>query len=238
MGSKVSLESGAGLNGYGFGGYGGFWNLSVGEDRPEIALESLELYKKYQPELAPPWLQGPVGIPWLQTHGTVKDQQIGLLIAIVRARQARDAPWDALGRIGFTTQLERYYGETQEEYRARLQKPFEFWETAGTVAGLTSVLEGMGFNVIVIEHFVFQKDIWAEFSVWLAPRTRTLEPADSAKILGLINKIKTGHSRLHGAWYGATGARRWNDDAGPWWTTSGTQWNAPDVITISEPLTE
>jgi hypothetical protein len=72
----------------------------------------------------------------------------GLLVQAVKARSAILCPDDALYLVGAARDLERYPGETDDAYRARVTAAFDAHEWAGTAKGiedqLTAALLGMG----------------------------------------------------------------------------------------------
>lgn len=84
----------------------------------------------------------------------------GLLCQAVKERFPTTCSDDALDHVGDTMQLERYPGETNDTYRARLSEAFDAHSWAGTAKGiqdqLTAALTGLGATspvVTVIENW-------------------------------------------------------------------------------------
>gem|GEM_PF-2555207 len=226
--------------GFGGGGFGGFDPNLENTPNPQITLQFNDDFKRYQPGLAPPWLLGPRGASLLESEGVLKDWISARAVAASKSHLALAAPWDALGRIGSMTGLPRWPLESMETYRTRLTRAFDIHRMRGTSIGLRDQLEGIGFGAVILEHVRWQRDIWAEFSVWLSPGTSSLSAGDTTTIRGLldlINRWKPAHARLHGCWYGPSSSRWWEDAAGPWWDTVPNTWNASSVITLQTPLT-
>lgn len=90
--------------------------------------------------------------------GRLEDEELasgtGLLVQAVKARSAKLCPADALYLVGRDRDLERYPGETDAAYRARLEAAFDAHEWAGTAKGiedqLTAALTAMGAAAPVV----------------------------------------------------------------------------------------
>lgn len=102
-------------------------------------------YRQLQSESAPKALRGKRGSAWMRAHGRAKDWTQDAVRQAVRAGLVAVAPVDALGYDGNERNLPRYPGDTDETYRARLQRAWELWQQAGTRPGLLAVLDALGF---------------------------------------------------------------------------------------------
>lgn len=102
-------------------------------------------YSDYRKQLSPPWLRGKNGDAWNDAHGAREDEVASRAKEAVKATFPALAPADALPRIGSGVQLERYAGESESTYRARLAKPFSAWRNAGTARGLLTALADAGY---------------------------------------------------------------------------------------------
>ncbi len=104
-------------------------------------------YAQHQQDLMPGALRGPYGLAWAKAQGTLKDQ------LVTRARQSvylggavdpegrgRQAPDDALARLGADAQLERSPIDTAATYRARIAAAWEVHGWAGTPYGYAYAL--------------------------------------------------------------------------------------------------
>lgn len=69
--------------------------------------------------------------------------------AAILARLIVFAPEDALELTGTERGLIRYPGEYPDAYRNRLLRAWEFWDQAGTMPGMLTALEHMGYGVRV-----------------------------------------------------------------------------------------
>jgi hypothetical protein len=104
-------------------------------------------YAQHQQDLMPGALRGPYGLAWAKAQGTLKDQ------LVTRARQSvylggavdpegrgRQAPDDALARLGADAQLERSPIDTAATYRTRIAAAWEVHGWAGTPYGYAYAL--------------------------------------------------------------------------------------------------
>lgn len=103
-------------------------------------------YAEWLPLLAPPWLQGPVGKPFLEELGALLDDQRGLLVAATQARMPDVTPLEALPLIGDERQLEQGPAEEPEIYAGRLKRAWAAWADAGSHPALLRQLEIAGFT--------------------------------------------------------------------------------------------
>ena len=99
-------------------------------------------YQQYQRELLPPPLRGETGEVYAGDIGAQKDALVTLCKDAVYAGQlldadglGREAPDDALGRLGADADLEQGPVEGQDEYRARILGAWDLWGWAGTLYG-------------------------------------------------------------------------------------------------------
>ena len=104
-------------------------------------------YAQHQQDLMPGALRGDYGLAWARAQGTLKDQ------LVVRTRQSvylggvtdpegrgRQAPDDALPRLGADVDLERSPIDTAASYRARIAAAWDVWSWAGTPYGYAQAL--------------------------------------------------------------------------------------------------
>jgi hypothetical protein len=96
------------------------------------------------------WMQGPVMAGYLRAIGEALDVQLDAAGQAVAARIIALAPPDALGWIGAERLLPRYPGDTDDTYRARLQRAWDLWQLAGTAAGILAALDACGFHSAAI----------------------------------------------------------------------------------------
>lgn len=102
-------------------------------------------FEQYQQDVTP--LRGPRGSAWASSHGRVKDR------LLTRAKEAvylggvtdpegrgRQAPDDALARLGADASIERSPLDTSADYRARLAVAWDVWSRAGTPYGYAYAL--------------------------------------------------------------------------------------------------
>jgi hypothetical protein len=102
-------------------------------------------------ELAPPWLKRTdLDAGWLAAHGEVLDDLVARVRAAVKLRFVLDCVADALPYHGAARGLERYVGDTDASYRARLARAWELWQLAGTAAGIVAILNAAGFSHVAV----------------------------------------------------------------------------------------
>jgi hypothetical protein len=104
-------------------------------------------YAQHQPDLMPGALRGPYGLAWAKAQGTLKDelatrarQSVYLGGAVDPEGRGRQAPDDALARLGADAQLERSPIDTAATYRARIAAAWEVHGWAGTPYGYAYAL--------------------------------------------------------------------------------------------------
>jgi hypothetical protein len=134
-------------------------------------------YERYQLQLAPPWLRQKTGRAWLEAHGQQKDALVQLVLEAVIARFIQSAPEDALDSLGRDRGLRRYPDERLEAWRARVLGAWDFWILGGTLAGVELMLETLGYQASVYEHFRSDPTIWSEFTVFLRDENRDFTAA-------------------------------------------------------------
>lgn len=215
----------------------------------EIDLVPVQLYEDWLPALAPPWLQGPRGRALLSGWGQLLDEHASLIATGVLARFVERAPEDALNLLGTERGLVRFPGESLEAYRARVLAAWEFWSWVGTRYGMERYLAAAGYRVFIREHYLDDRAIWAEFSVWLWPEVTVyttdrwneegvwddgspwdyfLGGAEIFRIPALIREMKPAHAKPRTVWYVPGPYDAW-DDGGNW--DDGGSWN-PEPVQI------
>lgn len=96
-------------------------------------------------KLAPRWLQGPYGKKWSRTIGYQGDLVLNAVQQAVGARFPRSAPDDALAYLGIDRDMDRYPGDSDAGYRARIEIAWSTWAQAGTYSCLMGQLHAFGF---------------------------------------------------------------------------------------------
>jgi hypothetical protein len=211
----------------------------------------LDVYQRYQHELAPPWLRilsesglnrTAVGGLWLKAFGSLKDWQVSRLIAVMQARLLLETPEDGLALLGSERDLPRYPLEPTPSYRNRVHGAWEFWAKGGTVPGIMLALKHMGYSSYVIEHFREDRRIWAEFSVLLWPDDAEqftdiwddggvwddgsvweyrFTGVNFNLVRQILNKVKAAHARLRYTFFSIIPVDVWDD---------GKVWSGPEEV--------
>ena len=145
--------------------------------------DSLE---QYQQDVTP--LRGPAGSAWAAAHGRTKDTLLArakeavYLGSVLDAEgRGRQAPDDALPRLGADASIERSPLDTAAEYRARIAAAWDVWGRAGTPYGYAQAL-ALTSAAIAGARFVAQyqwtppdglTSLWSRFwvLVWTGPLT-------------------------------------------------------------------
>jgi hypothetical protein len=150
-------------------------------------------------ELLPPWLRRAVGEAFVGALGDQLDVAATKVKDASKTAFVREAPSDALNAHGWARSFERFAGEGDSAYRARLALAWSWWATAGTKAapldiggtgGLQGLLEAaLGPSVTVqIKAYrdpyrgPLRRDYWSELWVVLSdvPWTRRTWGAPAA----------------------------------------------------------
>ena len=99
-------------------------------------------YESYQRALLPPPLRGDTGEAFAGVLGRAKDAVVALAKDAVYVGQVidpdalgREAPGDALGRLGADADLDQGPIESPQSYRARILDAWDLWGWSGTVYG-------------------------------------------------------------------------------------------------------
>jgi hypothetical protein len=124
------------------------------------------------------WLRGPSAQAFLALLGSEKDAAMAELRAAVKARWPGLGPADALHFQGQGFDIERFAGESDELYDARLQRAWETHRLAGTASAIVESLHAYGItDVAIVEdwegHFA-PGDWYSRFWVVLGPDFGTL----------------------------------------------------------------
>jgi hypothetical protein len=208
-------------------------------------------YQDYQRDMAPPWLQGPIGAKWLEGRGAVKDQLVALLVEAVRARAVMRSPDDALALIGQERNLSRHPGESTEAYRDRLKGARSFWEMAGTLPGIELAMEQLGYTISIIyvrnidptrwSNFIpvvrpgpkrYGAPLWDDDGLWedngqLWGTDLTAEEQD--RIRYIINLVKPSHTDIDDVIFYAQRGALWGEEG--LWQNDGL-WEEADLISF------
>jgi len=116
----------------------------------------------------------PVTVNLLGYSGRGKDDELqpgtGLLVDAIKNRYSTIGADDALDLQGKTRDIERFPGETDAAYRARLQDPFETHIWDGTAKGiqdmLTAYLTGLGAVLPVVTVLEEWRDAFSDGASW------------------------------------------------------------------------
>ena len=144
-------------------------------------------YLAFQPGIAPPWLQGPVGGAFLGVEGQAKDLVLQAMKDAIFAGFTLRAPSDALPALGAESSIPRLPGELDPSYRGRIVARWSTWPLAGTSAGILAALSLIGYTasrILTTRSWAAPATVpggtgWSRFWVLLAPvptvwRGRTL----------------------------------------------------------------
>lgn len=107
-------------------------------------------FESYQRDTHPPGHRGTWGQRWGAALGRQKDTTVTRARDAVLAGFPGRAPLDALDLHLADAALERLPGETTASIRARVRQAWDFWPTAGRLAGLTVALTLLGFPTIEV----------------------------------------------------------------------------------------
>ena len=152
---------------------------------------------------------------------------------------SRTSREDLLALIGQARGIKRSKSEPLKAYRARVVDAAAFWRLGGTLAGVKAALETAGYSVKVTEHYLTDKQRWAEFSIDLYPNRSDLtadlwddpegywndgtpwdwgiSTAEGERILDIIREMKAAHSKVRSVIYQHGGPPDyWDDDHGGW----------------------
>jgi len=123
------------------------------------------------------------------------------------ARQANHARWtrschdDALGAIGITRDIERYFNDSPTQYRGRLARAFEIHEEDGTEPGVDAALAEFGFGAAqVYEDWQWHRPPqpwWSQGWIWF--------PAGSHSVTKTTQTYGDGSNYGDGDLYGVQG---------------------------------
>jgi hypothetical protein len=125
-------------------------------------------------EELPVWLRGTNGIGVATAQGAQQDLELRLEIAGTKQRWPTTCDDEALDDVGVRVQIERYPGESNDVYRARLLEAFPTWNEAGTPQAIIDQLHACGIeDVTVVRDYdgVFAPGRWfSRFWVILGPK--------------------------------------------------------------------
>ena len=124
-------------------------------------------YFKFQPDGQPGFLQGYYSRAFGGGVGYFKDWYVEVALVGVRSRFCLQCPPDALAYHGDERGLFRYTGDSDDDYRARINNAWYLWTFGGTAWGIVNQLNSAGFpNVIIYENWQ-----WLGFPPSISPIT-------------------------------------------------------------------
>lgn len=197
----------------------------------EIDLYQIRQYEDWLRDLAPGWFQGPEVGPLLEGIGQAKDEYLELFTTGILARFLFAAPEDAVNLLGSERGLTRYPGETLEAWRIRVLGAWEFWQWSGTEYGMGLALSQLGYSSAVVPVWTYDPARWSEFDIYLYAASRSYDGTATEKnrILGVINQVKSAHTRLGLVQYIPFGNLTW-DPPGLTWDPAGRVWGSAPVV--------
>lgn len=144
----------------------------------------MSTFEGRQPGLHPTRLAGPWGRRWGAAFGAQKDLVVAAAKLAVKSGFVRLAPADALPRHAADAALPLLPGETDEQLRTRVAAAWDFWPTAGTLAGLETAADLLGYVDRTIRTArALERDPWAQWFLFVADhgitRTRTWGAPDA-----------------------------------------------------------
>lgn len=186
------------------------------------------LYENWLAELMPPRLQGPLAQVLMKAIGREQDISVERLRQGLLARYAASAPEDALIVLGRARLIERYPGESLDDWAARVIGAGEFWAMAGTEQGMINGLRQSGYTARIAKYKAPDESL---FDVHLAPGRLTWSglPYERNRIVYIINRLKKADSKLARVFYHtSTVYKIWGQD-GLTWGQSGLTWGSGRV---------
>ena len=169
------------------------------ETTPELAPQARAglSYEKFQVLTQPAWLQKPPQRNIPRAQGVVKDRFVETLLRAVSLRFVANQSGVTLDAYGQSIGLERLTNESDEAYRARLANAFETYRYAGTLKGLTDLLELQGYDARFILLRSLDETRWAEFAILLKPIGGASFSFDvDERLRALVYRFKPAHTRL------------------------------------------
>lgn len=213
-------------------------------------------FREYFFRISPTWLQGPLGKEFVAaTIGLLGDiaQQLGNLGLKAPWLKQSSSPDDALPPVGLGSNLPRYFTDTTDGYRVRLNDRWNTWELAGTKAQLENQAVLMGFpNAQIFE----AKDwplrppapYWSQFWLFIPSADHSFTVGGNwddgalwddgaawdiggvnvtqivSSLVGAMCLFKPGHTVIREIIFEAAGAVSW--DTGHSWDDPGLVWGA------------
>ena len=129
---------------------------------------ALRTYRQWALDLSPPWLRGEWGEKLAEAFGFVFDaiQEANFEAGAAGLLDAPTFPIEALEYIGHERNIERYVGESDAQYKARVKAAWESWPQAGTMR-IVAELAQAGFTAEIKEVHTWTWDAnvawWSRF---------------------------------------------------------------------------
>ena len=129
----------------------------------------MSTFAERQPGLYPTALRGRWGIAWGRAFGAQKDDVVTAAKDAVKSGFVAIAPADALPRHAADVALPLLPGETDAQLRARVAGAWDFWPMAGTLAGLETAADLLGYVDRTIRTARdLSRDPWAQWFIFVA----------------------------------------------------------------------
>ena len=130
-------------------------------------MPAAQQYYRSQPDGQPGFLQGEKSRAFGSGVGYFKDWYIETLLVGVRSRFCLQCPPDALPYHGDERGLFRYVGDSDDDYRARINDAWYLWTFGGTSWGVVNQLNSAGFPSVAI----YENWQWLGFPPSISPIT-------------------------------------------------------------------
>ncbi len=113
-------------------------------------------------------LNGPNGRAYVAATGRALDDEQPILVAAGQAGSPLRCPDEALENNGPKFNLERYEGDTDATYRARLEIAFGTWKKAGSAVSIEEQVTAMGVvSVTVLDAVTLNRPEFSQFEIWI-----------------------------------------------------------------------
>ncbi len=120
-------------------------------------------------------LNGPNGRAYVAATGRALDDEQPVLVAAGQAGSPLRCPDEALENNGPKFNLERYEGDTDATYRARLIIAFGTWKKAGSAASIEEQVTAYGVvSVTVYDAAYMSRPEFSQFEIWIGDQNPSI----------------------------------------------------------------